>query len=598
MSLCTRYGKNLNPDQIHQEYPRPNMVRDSYYCLNGMWDYAINQSREVEHYDGTILVPFAPETQLSGVERIVTPEDYLHYRRMFTLPEHFVRDRVLLHFGAVDQECEVFLNGQKLGEHQGGYLPFVFDITDVLKPQNNELTLIVCDWTEQSPHARGKQKYRNKGHMSSIFYTPSSGIWKTVWLESVPRQYIERLKLTPQYDEARLDFQVETNDNNNIIHYEVEISFDGKCIFHGKMDSNASYSKIPIPELHPWTPETPNLYQIRIQYGEDVVNSYFGMRIFTCDKDANGIMRFYLNHKPYFFSGVLDQGYWPESLLTPPTDEALEYDIVKMKELGFNTIRKHVKIESERFYYHCDRLGMIVWQDMPNGGGNYDDFFVTYFPNAFSWFGRSISDKHYGFFKRRDKEGREQYRKDLEEMVELLYNYPSIALWTPFNEGWGQFDATEATALVRKTDSTRLINEACGWFDQGGGDVYSIHNYLHKLKISPKSDRVVALTEFGGYAYPIANHMYSAKEFGYKDYKTKEELSAAFERLYETDVYSNLEKGLSATIYTQTSDIEAEINGILTYDREVVKMDETTIKRVNQRLFEKFHTIVEKKCSR
>ena len=581
--LMTRWGKDIDKTKVLEEYPRPNLVRDSYLNLNGEWDYCINREKTAEKYTGKILVPFSPETDLSGVRRIVQPEEYLHYRKRFRLPEGFVKGRVLLHFGAVDQECEVFLNKKKLGEHKGGYLPFSFDITRVLLEGENELTICVRDETEKSPHARGKQKLNRKGGMASIFYTPSSGIWKTVWMESVPEEYVERVKITPYYDEAAVGICPVTKGDGKEV--GLSIRFQKEIVYEGVISANKE-NKIGLKNFKAWTPETPDLYDVRIQYGKDEVISYFGMRKVEVKKDSKGILRFYLNHEPVFFNGVLDQGYWPESLLTPPSDDALKYDIVKLKELGYNTIRKHIKVESERFYYHCDKIGMLVWQDMPNGGGDYNIGFVTYLPNGIPLVNGKLKDNHYRFFKREDKEGRAQYKKDLSGMVELLYNYPSVVEWTPFNEGWGQFDANKATAQIKKKDATRLINEACGWFNQHGGDMYSIHNYLRKLKVKPQKDRVVALTEFGGYAYPVEGHMSAEKEFGYKAYQTKEKLNASYKKLWEEEIFPNIKNGLSAAIYTQTSDIEEEINGLMTYDREVMKLDEELIKEMNKKAYQ------------
>ena len=587
--LATRWKNQVDTNNPLPEYPRPNMVRDSFLSLNGEWDYCINQQEKVAEYDGTIIVPFSPETALSGVQKIVMPEDYLHYRKVFRLPDGFKKDRVLLHFGAVDQECSVYLNGQLLGEHVGGYLSFSFDITDVLTDGENVLTLCVRDMTEKAPHARGKQKLVRKGGMSSLFYTPQSGIWKTVWLESVAKEYIESLKITPLYDEAAVKVEIcIRNAGEELRNAKVKVLDAGKVVAEATVDVVKAEALFPLKDFVSWTPENPHLYDLEVTYGEDKVTSYFGMRKFSVGKDKKGLLRFYLNNKPFFFNGVLDQGYWPESLLTAPTEEALKYDIVKLKDLGYNTIRKHIKIEPDRFYYLCDKLGMIVWQDMPNGGGNYNLLHVMYLTNVFSWYGRTIKDNHYGIFARRDENGRNQYYKDLKGMVEQLYNYPSIAVWVPFNEGWGQFDATKATELIRGLDDTRLVNEACGWFDQKGGDMYSIHNYLRKLKVKPQKDRVVALTEFGGYAFPIPGHMACEKEFGYKHYKTKEELTANYKRLWEEEIYPNLEKGLSSTIYTQTSDIEEEINGLMTYDREENKFVEEELKMLHRRLYEVF----------
>lgn len=591
--LITRWGKDIDKNNVHKEYPRPQMVRDSYYNLNGEWDCAINKSPEVKEYTDKILVPFSPEAYLSGVNKIVMPDDYLHYHTQFKLPEGFMKDRLILHFGAVDQECEVYLNDVKIGEHIGGYLPFSFDVSSVVVPDaENTLKLRVVDKTEQAPHARGKQKLVKKGKYGSLFYTPNSGIWKTVWLESVADNYITKVKLTPLYDEEAVQVNVKTN--NLYGEANVRIMFEGNLISESTVETNKD-NIIKIEKVYPWTPDTPNLYDVQITYGEDSISSYFGMRKYSVGKDTNGILRFFLNNEPVFFNGLLDQGYWPEGLLTAPSDEALKYDILKTKELGYNTIRKHIKIEPERFYYHCDKVGMIVWQDMPNGGGEYNMGFVTYLPNASNTFGRIIKDSSYSLFKRADEIGRKQFDKDLEGMVELLYNYPSIAVWVPFNEGWGQFDAAKATERIKKIDDTRLINEACGWFDQGGGDMYSIHKYIRKLKVKPNKDRVVAVTEFGGYSYPVKGHLAATKEFGYKTSSSSEELTENYKILWEEQIIPNINNGLSAAIYTQTTDIEEEINGLMTYDREVNKMQEDTVKTINKQLYEEFNTVVNSK---
>ena len=615
VQLISRWGKEIDPGNILQEYPRPNLVRDSYFNLNGKWECRINESETADFYDETIIVPFSPESMLSGVGKIVMPHQRLHYRKKFTLPEGFKKSRVLLHFGAVDQECSVFVNGIRVGGHKGGYLPFHFDITDSLRQGENVLTLSVTDRTEQSPHARGKQKLQKKGKYASLFYTPQSGIWKTVWMESVEKAYIEDVMITPLYDDSSVRFEItvlnacktsgaETSGGKAsggetsgtvrlaVLDRGVEIGQAEITVRQEKEIKQVISQEIKLDGFKPWTPDTPHLYDVIIRYGEDEVRSYFGMRKLSTGRDGKGILRFFLNNKPYFFNGILDQGYWPESLMTAPSDEALVYDIIKLKEMGYNTIRKHVKIEAERFYYHCDRLGMMVWQDMPNGGGEYNMVFVTHLPNASDRFARGVSDRHYGIFKRKDGEGRRQYYTDLKNMVSTLYNYPSIAVWVPFNEGWGQFDAAKATKEVREIDSGRLINEACGWFDQGGGDMYSIHNYRHKLKVKPQQDRVVALTEYGGYAYPVEEHLSCKKEFGYQHYHSTEELTQNYKRLWEEEIYPNLQYGLCSAIYTQTSDIEEEINGVLTYDREIVKLDEEQVKEMNDKLYGMFDSLV------
>lgn len=587
--LMTKWGKKVDKKDVLKEYPRPNLVRDSYLNLNGEWEYAITKSKDIEKYDGNIVVPFSPEAYLSGVQRIVQPDDYLHYRCKFRLDTDFIKERLILHFGAVDQECEVFLNGIRIGEHKGGYLPFSFDITNEMRIGENTLTLCVVDRTEKAPHARGKQKLVKKGKYGSLFYTPNSGIWKTVWLESVSEEYITNLRVTPCFDESAITVLVSTNGEPK--EANIRILFKDNVVEETIIETNKTV-KIVLDSFKSWTPDEPNLYDIEIDTGTDKVTSYFGIRKFSTGKDKNGILRFFLNNKPYFFNGLLDQGYWPESLLTPPSDDALKYDIVKLKELGYNTIRKHIKIESERFYYHCDKIGMIVWQDMPNGGGDYNMVFVTYLPNAFNWFARGVKDSLYSLFKRRDEEGRRQYYNDLEGMVNQLYNHPSIAVWVPFNEGWGQFDANIATNKIRQLDSTRLVNEACGWFDQNGGDMYSIHNYIRKLKVKPQSNRVVALTEYGGYSYPVENHVACEKEFGYKSYKNAEELTENYKRLWEEEIYPNIKDGLCSAIYTQTSDIEEEINGLMTYDREIVKIKKEVVKALNQKLDDIFQKTV------
>ena len=585
----TRWGKTVDDSNVHPEYPRPRMVRDSFLNLNGEWEYAITKTENVTQYDGTILVPFSPETQLSGVNQILQPDEHLHYRRYFSLPANFEQDRVILHFGAVDQECEVILNGINIGTHQGGYLPFSFDVSKAIYSEMlNYLEVRVTDKTELSAHARGKQKLKTKGKMDALFYTPSSGIWKSVWIESVPSTYVTQVNITPNFDESSVTFHILANNKSRDA--LVEISFDYEVLKTTRIPTNQDVT-LHLDSFQDWSPESPNLYDVTIFCEKDRVATYFGMRKLSKRKDANGVLRFYLNNKPYFLNGLLDQGYWPESLLTPPTDEALKFDILETKRLGFNTIRKHVKIESERFYYHCDRLGILVIQDMPNGGKDIFKPFVMYLPNVSDFLSRKIKDKHYKWFGRADEDGRLQYKKDLKEMITTLYNHPSIAMWVPFNEGWGQFDASEMTDIVRELDPTRFIAETSGWFDQGGGDVHTIHNYLKKLKVKPQPNRVVALMECGGYAFPVDKHLPSDEEFGYRTYKSKTELAKGYRKLWENQILPQIASGLSATIYTQTTDIEGEINGLYTYDREVLKINAELIQRHNKSLYSVFNSI-------
>lgn len=585
--LTTRWGRDIDAGCVKPEYPRPNLVRDSYINLNGPWEFRIDDAPACRAYDRKILVPFPPEAPLSGVGVVAQPDEYLHYRRRFALPEGFNRGRVILHFGAVDQECEVWLNGTAVGGHRGGYNPFSLDITDALLPGENELTVRARDWTEHRPYARGKQKLKRSGKYASIFYTPCSGIWKTVWLESVPRRHVTGVRFTPLCEASQVRVEVRANMPGSA---GVRIRFEGREVWRGEVETGAP-ADVDLPGFHYWSPEQPNLYDVTVELGEDRVESYFGMRSFGTAPDGKGIVRFTMNGKPFFFNGLLDQGYWPDGLLTAPSDAALEHDIRTLKAMGYNTLRMHVKVEEERFYYLCDRIGMVVWQDMPNGGGDYNMFFVTELPNAYDWFARGVEDSRYEWFMREDAEGREAYCRELDEMVNLLYNYPCIALWTPFNEGWGQFDARKATARIRAIDATRLVNEACGWFDQGGGDLHSIHNYIHKLKVSPKPPRAVALTEYGGYSWPVEGHVPCEKAFGYQAYRSREELTDNYARLWNEEIYPNLNNGLSAAIYTQVSDIEEEINGVLTYDREIVKLDEATVRELNRRLYDEFDSL-------
>lgn len=567
------------------DYPRPYLQRDSFYCLNGFWDLDINQEDKTELYSQKILVPFSPECKLSGIEHILQPNEQLHYRLFFTLPEGFVKKRVLLHFEAVDQECKVWLNQKLIGEHCGGYSSFYFDITDHLC-DNNELKVDVKDQTELLLYARGKQKLSNTGKYKSIFYKPQSGIWQSVWLESIDEDYITDLKIETLYDKSEVSITIAAS--NPKLSAEVILYNGTKQIGRKKGGVDTPYVFL-LKDFEPWTPSNPHLYDIKIKYAFDEVKSYFGMRKISCNKDKNGIRRFFLNNKPFFFNGVLDQGYWPDSLMTNPSDFALIKDISTMKSLGFNTLRKHIKVENRRFYYHCDKLGMLVWQDMPNGGGNYSELFVTELPNVWPYFGRIISDKHYRWFKRSVEKGRELYYQELTNMLCELKNYTSIVEWTPFNEGWGQFDANKVTDYIKKLDNSRLINQACGWFDQHGGDMYSIHNYRYVLKVKPQLNRVVALTEYGGYAYPIKKHiLYPEKIFGYGYCRSAKELTNKYAELIQRDVLPNIEKGLSAIIYTQLSDVEEEVNGLMTYDREVVKVDSEDFNNINKMVYRKF----------
>ncbi|MDD3217771.1 MAG: glycoside hydrolase family 2 TIM barrel-domain containing protein [Lachnospiraceae bacterium] len=581
--LYTRWGKQIESQEVLKEYPRPQMVRESYECLNGFWDYAISVSKELpEKYDGIILVPFSPESVLSGVQRQLLPDEFLHYRKQIQVDETILKNRLLLHFGAVDQFCRVYVNGESVGIHRGGYTPFEFDITKKVRVGENVLQVVVQDVSETSYHTRGKQKLERGG----LFYTAQSGIWQTVWMEYVPDIYVEALKMTPRYDEGALDLKVFTYKRvRAAVH--ATVYYQGEHVLTTDFMANET-TRITIPDFCSWSPENPNLYDIHLEVGNDRIKSYFAMRKYSVEPDEKGILRYFLNNKPYFFHGVLDQGYWPDGLYTAPSDDALIFDIESMKELGFNTLRKHIKIESARWYYHCDRIGMAVWQDMMNGGAKYHWNFVCILPNFFSWAGRKVKDNKYHVFSRQDVDGRQEYYDELYDMVKHLYNYPSVALWTPFNEGWGQFDAAKATTMLRKLDRNRLIDEASGWYDQKGGDTYSIHNYWNRLRVRPK-DRAIALTECGGYAWHVEDHSFNEDFFGYRKFQDKESLTARYCRLMQQEIIPNISRGLSAMIYTQLSDVEDEVNGFMTYDREILKMDKDKIIEINRQVLECFH---------
>ncbi len=572
--MLTQWGERLDPDRVLPEYPRPQFVRESFVSLNGAWEYAFTpagaQTPPVR-FDGTILVPFSPESALSGVGRTLMPNECLWYRRALETPPDFHpnREDLLLHFGAVDQFAEVRLNGAWVASHAGGYLPFTAVITDALRSEGaNELIVRVRDETDAACWSRGKQS----SHPGGIWYTPQSGIWQTVWMERVPKRRVESLRVTPLFDEAAAEILVRTNCGGA-----------GKILLGGnEFDfANGEPVRVPMDGFLPWSPEAPNLYEFSAVMERDRVESYFAMRKFSVGNDAAGAPRLFLNNKPYFHSGVLDQGYWPDGLYTAPSDEAMIYDISLMKSMGFNMLRKHIKIEPLRWYYHCDRLGMLVWQDLVNGGGKYGRVAVS----APLLLNNSHSDGDYRYFAREDVRGREAYRRELGETVSLLYNCPCVAMWVPFNEGWGQFDALRATVELRALDQTRTIDHASGWHDQGGGDVKSLHVYFKPYRFrSDERGRAVVLSEFGGYGHRVEEHCWSEKEYGYKRCRTPDALQHDFERLYENEVLPAREKGLAAAVYTQLSDVEQETNGFVTYDRAVVKFQPERVRALNERL--------------
>ena len=579
-AMLTPWGEALDREHPLPEYPRPQLRRNSYLNLNGIWEYAITKTAEKPAaMQGEIVVPFSPETPLSGVGHILQPDEYLWYRRSVTLPEGFFRGgRLLLHFGAVDQCCTVWVNGQEAGSHTGGYLPFALDVTELIEGDAFTLELRVTDPTDTGSLSRGKQRLKNTG----IWYTPQSGIWQTVWMECVPENYLRSLRITPKPEENAVHIRLEADDPAMAA---VTICRDGGIIAEGQTDENGeSTLTIPAEELRLWSPENPFLYDAAITLaGGDKVESYFGMRAFGIGKDEKGLPRLLLNGKPYFQNGLLDQGYWSDGYYTAPSDEALIHDIAEMKRLGFNMLRKHIKVEPLRWYYHCDRLGMLVWQDMMNGGESYSPLSIYVFSNL----GLRVKDDRYRYFSRSDEAGRTHYYEELGQMIDLLYNTVSLALWVPFNEGWGQFDALKAAEFIRKRDDTRPIDHASGWYDQGGGDIKSIHWYFRPYhhKQPPKEQRPICLTEYGGYNCAVPGHCWGVgAEFGYKKIADPAEFNRAFQKLMEEQIIPAKERGLAAAVYTQVSDVEGERNGLLTYDRKVCKANEAIFRAVNAKL--------------
>ena len=570
--LMTPWGEHLDENCILTEYPRPQMRRNSYLNLNGRWEYAITDSDESpRRWDGTILVPFSPESALSGVGRSLQPGQTLWYRREVIVPQGFIPadGRLLLHFGAVDQEAAVYWNGRLLGRHMGGYNAFTLDATDALGPRNS-LVVRVHDDTDASFHSRGKQKTRRGG----IWYTPQSGIWQTVWMEAVPRHYIESLRIVPLFDQSAVEVMVRCSQP-----LQCEATVDGRTVPF----TSGEPARIPMPDFRAWSPEDPYLYDLSVTLGEDRVESYFGMRKMEVRADRGGVKRLFLNGEPYFQSGLLDQGYWPDGLYTAPSDEALIYDIQTAKAMGFNLLRKHIKVEPMRWYYHCDRLGMLVWQDMPSGGGKYRFSTIT-LPLVT---GIHRRDNHYRAFARASSQGRGEYMDELEEMVGQLFNAPSVVLWVPFNEGWGQFDSTLVMERLRALDSTRPVDPASGWHDQGAGELRSLHVYFKPFRFRrDRRGRALALSEFGGYNLRVDGHCFNQKDYGYRRLPDAAALWRDFSRLYEREVLPAVPRGLCASVYTQLSDVEDELNGLMTYDRRVVKLDADEVRELNERLKE------------
>lgn len=562
--MLTEFGEKIDKNCPLAEYPRPQFVRNSYINLNGCWKCEFSKSSELpSDFKTDITVPFSPETPLSGVGRVLEPSEYLHYEKRFNIPSDFNKGRVFIHFGAVDQIADVYLNGVHIGSHSGGYTPFSFEITDNIKEGENRLNVTVRDFSDTKQYSRGKQKFNRGG----IWYSPQSGIWQTVWLESTPKEYLHSVKITPDFDneQVRFDFKADA---------EVLVSvYDGDMLI-----AETAEKVVRIPNFKPWSPESPFLYNVVFSCGKDRVRSYFGMRKFSVGKDENGMPRLFLNNKPYFHNGLLDQGYYPDGFLTPPSNEAMEYDVKTVKKMGFNMLRKHIKIEPLLWYHYCDVNGILVWQDMVNGGGKYG-LEVSVLP----FIGVNLDDTNYKTFKRTDASQRESYYKELREMLDALYNCPCIAVWVPFNEGWGQFDSAKAYKFIKEFDKTRVVDSTSGWHDRGVTDVISKHIYFTPIKVKAGAKPYV-LSEFGGFSHRVNGHTFNNKMFGYKIYNSPESLAKAYKKTFEKVIIPQISKGLSATVYTQLTDVEDELNGLLTYDRKVVKIPADILKKINERV--------------
>ena len=566
--LMTKWSKDVSPDKVHAEYPRPQMVRKDWRNLNGLWDYAIRPKGDPRPatFDGRIMVPFPIESALSGVMKSVGEKNRLWYRRTFEVPDDWKDRQILLHFGAVDWETAVWVNDRKVSRHQGGYDRFTFDITNVLEAAGpQEIVVSVWDPVDTGTQPRGKQVRRPRG----IWYTSVTGIWQSVWLEAVPQSYIKSLKIVPDIDAGTVTITAMCSDDADGLSVEAQVK-DG---WSPKGKTTGRVGKpivIPIKDAKLWSPDSPFLYDLKVTLNRsegkkvDEVDSYFGMRKISLGRDKDGFTKMMLNNKFVFQIGPLDQGWWPDGLYTAPTDEALKYDIEVTKKLGLNMARKHVKIEPDRWYYWCDKLGLLVWQDMPSG----DEYIDPSEPD----------------FERSEKSAR-QFELELKNLIENFYNHPSIIVWVPFNEGWGQYATGRIAKLIKQLDPTRLVDSASGWADRGVGDMHDIHSYPGPAMPKPEEKRVIVLGEFGGLGLPIQGHTWQDEEnWGYRSYKNREELTAAYKNLIK-NLHPMIAKGLSAAVYTQTTDVEIEVNGLMTYDRAIIKMKPEEVNRANDGYF-------------
>lgn len=596
MTLTTIWGDDLDSAHPLPAYPRPQLVRPQWSNLNGQWQYAITAIASADPLDvsdpleaptfaGTITVPFSPETPLSGVGHILTADEVLWYRREFAYAAPVDGERVLLHFGAVDQTCRIAVNGVEVGSNTGGYLPFTLDVTAALAGRTeHEIVVTVRDVTDASWLSRGKQKTKRGG----IWYTPQSGIWQTVWLETVPTLAIERLFLTPALDDGEVEVVVLSHAAPADATAHVVVRSGADVVAEADIAVNAPVRVALGGSVRTWSPEDPHLYDVIVTFGEDEVASYVGMRSFGRGTDARGNACLLLNGEPYIPVGLLDQGYWPDGGYTAPSDEALEYDVRLAKDMGFTMLRKHIKVEAARWYHHCDRLGMLVWQDHVSGGSRYNDLIVT----APAIFSPRVSDRLYPLFGRADAGGRSMSEAELVDMIQHLRSVVSISAWVPFNEGWGQFDAARIADVVAAIDPTRAVDHASGWHEQGAGDMLSKHIYFRSIAVPEKwrrDGRVIALSEYGGYGHSVEGHTWPKMFSTYKKYATTGELEQAFRALANDQIIPAIRDGLAATVYTQLSDVEDELNGMVTYDRRVVKIPVSAVREVTDAMRAAFH---------
>lgn len=569
--IKTKWAEQINPKNVLPEYPRPQLERTDWVNLNGEWEYAIKPKGQAEPaaFDGNILVPFAVESSLSGVQKEVGENNELWYKRTFSVPGGWKSKDIVLNFGAVDWKADVFVNDILIGSHQGGFTPFSFNITPYLTGKSNQkLVVRVWDPSDKGYQPRGKQTSNPEG----IWYTPVTGIWQTVWLEPVATNHITSVKSIPDIDNGTMNVTVGTSApccNTSVV--EVKLLDKGQVVASAKgLQGKELRLAVQNPTL--WDPANPYLYDMKVSLIKDGkvlddVKSYTAFRKISSKRDANGVMRMQLNNKNLFQYGPLDQGWWPDGLYTAPTDEALLYDIVKTKDWGFNMIRKHVKVEPARWYYHCDKEGILVWQDMPSG-----DMGNQWAPHTYNG----------GTDKDRSAASVANYYQEWKEIMDMCISYPSIVVWVPFNEAWGQFDTEKVAEWTKNYDPSRLVNPASGGNHRACGDILDLHNYPGPNMFLYDPQRVTVLGEYGGIGLPLENHLWwNKRNWGYVQFKNSDEVTAEYVK-YADDLKGMVDRGFSAAVYTQTTDVEGEVNGLMTYDRKEIKINEAAVKKANQ----------------